>query len=79
MKNPFRKKPTRPQLIAHHKLAAEMCEALGLNPEDIAGFTLEVRTDCVPNLTVIHQAWDNTTQIFARTLTNYTLTPKENQ
>jgi hypothetical protein len=50
-----------------------MCEALGLDPEKVIGFTLEVRLDAVPNLTVIHYAWDGQMEAFARTLTTFSL------
>ena len=56
-----------------HSAGHQMCEALGLDPNKVIGFTLEVRLDAVPNLTVIHYAWDGEMEAFARTLTNFTL------
>ena len=57
-----------------NRLANEMCTALGINPEGVIGFTLEVRAGALPNLTVVHEAWDMDAVAFARTLTNYKLT-----
>jgi hypothetical protein len=56
-------------------LTHRMITALGLDPTNIIGFTLEVRLGTLPNLTVIHQAWSDTTEAFARTLSNYALLP----
>ena len=67
--------PTDDLMVAN-RLGLEMCSALGLDPKDIVGFTLEVRVDCLPNLTVIHYAWDTDVEAFTRTLTKYTLSPK---
>lgn len=64
------------QPVTGNTLGVEMCHALGLDPKDVIGFTLEVRVDCAPNLTVIHYAWDTDVEAFSRTLTKYTLAPK---
>ena len=56
-------------------LTTLMIEALGLDPTNIVGFTLEVRRDTLPNLTVIYQAWNEHLEAFSRTLTNLALLP----
>jgi hypothetical protein len=69
--------PAPPEnLKAVRDLGMEMCSALGLDPSDILGFTLEVRADCLPNLTVIHYAWKADVEAFTRTLTRFDLVPK---
>lgn len=57
-------------------IGAQICQSLGLDPYDVVGFTLEFRAGALPNLTVIHQAWEPNLEAFARTLNNYTLLPK---
>lgn len=65
------------QPVTGNKMGLEMCRALGLDPDDVIGFTLEVRVDCVPNLTVIHYAWDSNVEAFSRTLSKYKLLPRD--
>lgn len=57
-------------------LTVDMIEALGIDPEGVVGFELEVRLGSLPNLTVYHEAWDEHSEAFARTLTRYELVRK---
>lgn len=66
-----------PARLRSHEIGREMCDALGLNPNDVIGFTLEVRVGASPNLTVIHQAYDADTETFLRQLKSYKLSPAD--
>lgn len=56
-------------------IGTTLVKALGLDPAEVIGFTLEVRVGAIPNLTVHHYAWDAHMEAFSRTITKYAFTP----
>jgi DNA-directed RNA polymerase specialized sigma subunit len=58
------------------RLAIELCQALGLDPNDVVELKLELHVGALPNLTVKHYAWDTDTEAFQHIFKDYTLQPK---
>lgn len=56
-------------------LTTQLIRSLGLDPSNVAGFTLEARVGTQPNLTVMYEAWQPDHEAFLRTFQNYALVP----